>query len=239
MSLLKDEQHLLLYGQKMIDYIDEATGGSVPPYTHIGNFRHRYWRQNQAFFDSLIEKTFPLDPTKKTLVYLPTWDDGESSSSYFHHCEQIVKELSSHYNLIIKPHPNLLEQDLKGISEELAENYPIFHAPKFLPIYPLLDRADIYLGDFSSIGYDFLTFNRPMFFLNTQKRDASSDLGLYIFQCGKEIDHTQKLLPQLQDPQEELQSTRKQVYDYTFTPNNESLHSQLNFLNRLSGHTGK
>jgi hypothetical protein len=39
----------------------------------------------------------------------------------------------------------------------------------------------------SSIGYDFLTFDRPLFFLNQNTRDALHDPGLYLFRTGIEI----------------------------------------------------
>ena len=43
-------------------------------------------------------------------------------------------------------------------------------------IYPLLDYIDVLLGDFSSIGYDFLTFNKPMFIFKSDNEKLSSDL---------------------------------------------------------------
>ncbi|MBS0654086.1 MAG: CDP-glycerol glycerophosphotransferase family protein, partial [Verrucomicrobia bacterium] len=94
----------------------------------------------------------------------------------------------------------------------------------FPTIYPLLNRIDIYIGDMSSIGYDFLTFDRPLFFLNQNKRDPQSDLGLYLFRCGVEV------LPEkygqiyqiiqnfLQFELRDFSKIRKEVYDYAFGP---------------------
>ena len=39
----------------------------------------------------------------------------------------------------------------------------------------------------SSVGYDFLPFDKPMFFLNKQKRDPGLDRGLFLFRCGVEV----------------------------------------------------
>jgi CDP-glycerol glycerophosphotransferase (TagB/SpsB family) len=36
-----------------------------------------------------------------------------------------------------------------------------------------LERTDLYIGDMSSIGYDFLTFQRPMVFLRKEKTEPT------------------------------------------------------------------
>jgi CDP-glycerol glycerophosphotransferase (TagB/SpsB family) len=66
----------------------------------------------------------------------------------------------------------------------------------------------------SSVGYDFLTFNRPMFFFNPTQRD-SSDQGLYLHQCGSTLEPDQ-IFHALNDDQSHLASLREQTYGYTF-----------------------
>ena len=74
----------------------------------------------------------------------------------------------------------------------------------------------------SSIGYDFLPFNKPMFFLNKQRRDPRTDRGLYLFRCGIDIKPDAYPLiykfieANLQEDQERFGAIRKEVYDYTF-----------------------
>lgn len=46
---------------------------------------------------------------------------------------------------------------LKSEGIQFIEDFP--------PIYPLLAQMDLYIGDMSSIGYDFLSFKRPMILL--------------------------------------------------------------------------
>ena len=54
---------------------------------------------------------------------------------------------------------------------------------EFPYIYPLLEFCDIYLGDCSSVGYDFLHLNRPMYFLNPHNRDSNHN-SCFLHQYG-------------------------------------------------------
>ena len=74
----------------------------------------------------------------------------------------------------------------------------------------------------SSIGYDFLAFDRPLFFLNQNARDPLTDPGLYLFRCGIEIKKKtiDKIYKSIDDFfQFELRpfsEVRKDVYSYAF-----------------------
>ncbi|MBI3211196.1 MAG: CDP-glycerol glycerophosphotransferase family protein [Simkania negevensis] len=136
----------------------------------------------------------------------------------------LVKNIPDHYNLIVKLHPNL-KADLYKMEKIIheAENKPNLLILKEFPlIYPLLNSVSIYLGDMSSIGYDFLKFNKPMFFLNQNQRDLKKDKGLYLFQCGVSIERHeynqifQIIEKNLPKDQERYQKIREEVYCYVF-----------------------
>ncbi len=102
----------------------------------------------------------------------------------------LAENIPSDVNLIVKLHPNLLEQQdimVEEIIDRYSSHKHILFLTDFPPIYPLLNLADVYLGDMSSIGYDFLALDRPLFFLNQNARDPLTDPGLYLFRCGIEI----------------------------------------------------
>ena len=62
--------------------------------------------------------------------------------------------------------------------DEIMKAYPHVYFLKDFPlIYPLLKQIDLYLGDYSSIGYDFLYFDRPLFFLETPEKTALQEYG--------------------------------------------------------------
>ncbi len=164
---------VLVYGKQMQE-MHEARGTieKDSQVTFLGNFRYHFYLENRAFYDAIVEEEIfsYLDPSKETIFYAPTWNDGENNGS-FELCEKLIEELHPHFNLIIKLHPLLLKQISGKIFQliwkyraiqtvRILENYPL--------IYPLLSRSDIYIGEFSSVGYDFLTFNRPLYFIGNE-----------------------------------------------------------------------
>ena len=90
--------------------------------------------------------------------------------------DSIIDAVPAHLNLLIKVHPNMQKtapakiERCRGKIEGMAN---ISFMDDFPPIYPLLDRTDAYIGDMSSIGYDYLRFGRPMFFPHGQKAESS------------------------------------------------------------------
>ena len=211
MEGLKEEETLLVYGPKMIDFLKNKN--VFRPFISLGNFRFEYYRRHKKFYDSLIQKL--ALPPMKTILYAPTWQDGENSTSFFQAARALIKQLHSDVLLLIKLHPNL-EKDIRVLQFVLQnEAHPnIRFLSGFTPVYPILDKADLYLGDFSSVGYDFLTFNRPMFFFNPTGRDPS-DPGLYLHRCGQILHHGQ-IFNMLTHDQSHLTQVRETTYAYTF-----------------------
>lgn len=168
-------------------------------YRELGNFRHRFYQLHQTHFDRLAESYFNH---KKTVLYAPTWQTTSTSTSFFESTGAIIEALASDYNLLIKLHPLLEENDPVQFHRILGkyENRARFIL-NFPPVYPLLEKSAVYLGDYSSIGYDFLTYNRPMFFLKQ---------GGKLSNCGEPF------LGMIESTQEHLASIRKKTYDQVF-----------------------
>ncbi len=224
-----DQDVTLVYGQNMLDLIRTRNASKeMNSYVLSGNLRYDYYLQNKAYCDQLVVKDVLERFARKQplIIYAPTWSDREQSTSFYEAADVICANLPEDYNLLVKLHPNL-ELD-SGIAAVYALMGKYQHRPNilfmqhFTPIYPLLSACDIYLGDRSAVGYDFLAFNRPMYFLNTRRRDSSSDRGVYIFRCGVEIlpqDYEklfqiiEKTLP---DDTTRFGAIRQQVYEYSF-----------------------
>jgi teichoic acid glycerol-phosphate primase len=193
MEALKKEEAALVYGKQMIDFLKRKfVFDQLKGYAILGNFRHQFYLQHRTFYDALAEKEISrrLPKAKKTLLYAPTWQDYERSTSFFDAASPLIEKLPEEHNLIIKLHPNLYLQEefhIEDLVEKTQDRKNILFSIDFSPIYPLLNLVDVYIGDMSSIGYDFLTFDRPMFFLNQNERNAEDDPGLYLFRCGIEI----------------------------------------------------
>ena len=219
---------LVVYGQNMIDMLkQEEVFQNIHYMVRGGNFRYIYYKQNKEFYDAIIQKEILSQFAKQQpiILYAPTWLDLEESTTFFDAYSPILDQLPEHYNMIVKLHPRL-ELDNTALYYHIVGKYEkkpnVVFLNHFPPVYPLLSRADIYLGDMSSVGYDFLAFNRPMFFFNKFRRDAKYDRRLYLFRCGKEIVPSQYselytiIEASLDNDVEEFSSIRKEVYDYTF-----------------------
>lgn len=221
------EDILLVYGNKMLSHFKEAgVADHLNVTVRTGNYRYLYYRTHQAFYDQLVQDRIwsHLDSSKPTILYAPTCHDQEHSTSFFH-AHVLIDHLPADYNLIVKVHPLLEETDAAVLFAMMGkyENKSNVIFVKDLPlVYPLLAHADIYIGDMSSVGYDFLAFNRPMFFLNQLNRDAKKDRNLFLYRCGFEIkpdqykEFYQLLDSQLPFDQERYAANRQAVYQDTF-----------------------
>lgn len=213
MEGLKDEQTLLVYGQKMIDFVHQKK--VFQKCIKIGNFRLEYYHRHKHFYDSWIQKL--QLPSQKVILYAPTWQDGENSSSFYDAVPHLIDQLPADHFLLIKLHPNL-EKDIRCQQLMLQNDHSnVRFLSDFTPIYPILDKVDLYLGDMSSVGYDFLAFNRPMFFFNPTQREHS-DPGLYLHRCGRTFPHYSQIFDTIQQEgqQSHLTGVREETYAYTF-----------------------
>ncbi len=217
MGELKKEKLLLLYGSKMVDFIKSSCFSTdIPPHVLIGNYRWIYYQRHREFYNDLIkELSFPK---KKIVLYAPSWEDGESPSFFYDFFSHFLDKVSDEYYLLVKIHPNLFQNpslDLLIIRSENSSN--LCFLKNFPPVYPLLELASHYLGDISSVGYDFLTFNKPMFFLDREDRFAHLSS---LYQCGSvfNVAHYSKIIQSLkkENNQKKLRKKRRDLYLHTF-----------------------
>lgn len=228
MEALREETHALIYGQQMSDFLKEkGARDQLKECTFTGNFRYEYFKKHRGFYNQILQQEIlaHLSPAKTTLLYAPTWKDCEDSCSFFDAIASIVEGLKPDTSLIVKLHPNLPLQEpqqVDSLIDRFSSSQSVLFLKEFPPVYPLLSLVDAYIGDMSSIGYDFLTFDKPLFLLNPNGRDSARDRGLYLFRCGVEI--TPPDYPRLHDiigahlasPSAELRALRQEVYAYAF-----------------------
>lgn len=218
----------LYYGDHMLDLLSQ-TGAleHINITIKTGNYRLPFYLKNKSFYDDLTEETLKnnLFTGKKTILYAPTWNDDESPSSFFSCCISFIEKLKEQYNLIIKLHP-LLEVFHMAHTYEVTSHYEnikgVIFLKEFPPIYPILSLTDIYVGDFSSIGYDFLFFNRPMFFFNTMEKIEQNKRGYFLHKCGIEIpldkleNIDQFIEEHLEICSKQFDQIRKETYHFAF-----------------------
>lgn len=184
-------------------YAENSSSSLSNTKLEIGNIRLWFYQQYKDHFDALAAPFFAKQE-KKTILYAPTWETKASPTSFFQHIDKIVVSLAPSYNLLVKLHPLLEENDPSAFYRILGKyEKKASFILDFPLVYPLLEKTDIYLGDYSSIGYDFLFYDRPMFFLG-----KGGNLGA----CGKPFEGA------VEGQQMDLSSLRRQLYERTFAP---------------------
>jgi CDP-Glycerol:Poly(glycerophosphate) glycerophosphotransferase len=146
-------------------------------------------------FDSVPEVSRLFENNKKTLIYCPTWRKGGLSSvERFLEHREIVEQIAQDYNLIVKPHPNIFNPHREyfdpAIVERLEQLEQIAGVRLIRSgnVMPWFAQSDLFVGDISASGYEWLYFSRPMAFLNPQPGvlQPSQDINAltYLWQCG-------------------------------------------------------
>ncbi len=216
MEALSSEEMVLVYGPKMIDFLAlKQALSSIQTVVSVGNFRWVYFQKHRQFYETLLADMGLKGPF---ILYAPTWKDAENSSSFEMAVDAVIEELGDAHRLVIKPHPNQSELATTEQRKLCYSSKPrLTWLDRFPPIYPLLEQTSHLLGDFSSIGYDFLRFNRPMFFFNKADRPLH-DPGRFLHRYGTMVSDVSalQLLLALPRCQEELTADRQRLYTYTF-----------------------
>lgn len=217
-----DEDIVLVYGQHMLDFLEEK--GVRSRLSHLivaGNYRLAYYEKHKAFFD---EQTRFFDTLKKgraALLYAPTWISSDKTmpstdaTTFFDAYPYLFDHLPPSFCLFVKLHPLLsyhFPNEISQIKEKYSSVDHLIFIDDFPFIYPLLDQMDCYIGDYSSIGYDFLAFDRPLLFLQEGQGAPLECCGTIVSKYTTIYDAIEKSL----SCKNALSSTRKEVYHYVF-----------------------
>lgn len=212
----------LYYGQHMLELLHKTEALShIHTTIRTGNYRYTFYKEHQMFYDKIVEQEIlpHLFKEKKTILYAPTWQDGESPTSFFSSTSAAINQLKESFNIIIKLHPLLTQfhpAETEEVLSRLGSEKGVLVLKEFPPIYPLLDLCSIYLGDFSSIGYDFLLFNKPMFFLSASRAASPLDrCGIHI--SDKDLFNIKGLILQnIHSDERGYTIHRQNTYQYAF-----------------------
>ncbi|NGX61435.1 MAG: hypothetical protein K940chlam9_00920 [Chlamydiae bacterium] len=200
------EEIILAYGPDLVEKMERKGIEKNPILT--GNYRLAFFEKHRSFFTSRLpfEKNFPI------LLYAPTWtcENWKSElrhyfSPFFRHFEEIVSTFSPSFQLLVKLHPVTRFYQPDAVEQLQSSSPDLLFLEDYPPIYPLLEKTDLYVGDYSSIGYDFLYYDRPLLFSGTGQITPLQACG-DVF--TKDLDW--KNLP--------AQPKRKEVYNAVYGP---------------------
>ena len=167
-----NEDFILIYGDQLVDYFKEkGVWNRLKNVVRIGNLRYAFYTQHKTFFDKVCRPYLFPDRKKQTIFWAPTWSFGHTcdDSPFFDICKEVFNTIPSDYQMLVKLHP----YTFRLFPEKVAQLKQTYEQVCFIDeiplVYPFLNQADIFLGDYSSVAYDFLAFNRPLFFLSKKK----------------------------------------------------------------------
>lgn len=227
----------LVYGEHLLDLLRHNGTFSKTKKTIItGNYRLQYYLKHKIFYDRLAQEEIfrQFSSDKPIALYAPTWNNKEHPTSFFSATEAIIEQLSTHFNLLIKLHPLLMQQHpahIFALTMRYEKHLSVIFLSDFPPIYPLLEKSMLYIGDYSSIGYDFLAYDRPLFFLPSLKSSHTSPL----FRCGptllpEDLPHLKEIITlYLEQPFDPYSTLRKETYLYAFGKEKspEAIHTDI------------
>lgn len=224
---LAEQDIALIYGPHHHELLKET--GALGKTRHVietGNYRLPFYLEHKSFYDALVDQILPFKEKRPIVLYAPTW---EASSSLFTTTSLLIQALEKDFNLLVKLHPYLFEKypaQAYALMGRCQEHPAVYFLNDFPPIYPLLDRCAFYIGDYSSIGYDFLAYNRPLFFLPTH------DTSTLLHKCGTLLSSASTIKEALLAPSDSYEEMRRQTYAHAFGQKKsyDALKSELTFI---------
>lgn len=159
--------------------------------------RHARWAIiGYPKFESIRAMPPLFDNDRRTLIYCPTWRKGGISSiELFLDDRDAIQQLTDRYNLAVKPHPNIFSPSRPYFDQSIVdrlESIPDIRLIRSGNVMPWFAQADLFIGDISAAGYEWLYFNRPSVFLNPRPFELRPSTNVhdltYLWQSGTVCD---------------------------------------------------
>jgi hypothetical protein len=209
-----------VYGEHMRTLLKQNGAISkIKKIISMGNIRLQFYQEKKAFYDQWMEQTV-IEKNKAQqpiILYAPSWELNQSVGDFFSQLEQLIRLLTPTFFLIVKLHP-FIEEHYPAHFHHFVGRYSPFPSLLFLQdfplIYPLLAKCDIYLGNHSSIAYDFLAFQKPLYFTAPPSQTL-------IEQCGAHLPKNQNPLSWIEQKLKEDSvyiDKRQKLYSHVFDP---------------------
>jgi len=162
---LKHFDHLFLIGDRMERMLLRLLKGEEVNYSKTGfipfsNFPDKTVKNSQVVLSSL-----GLDPSLKTIVYCPS---RRGVGSWELCAEQLIRDISSEYNLVLRPHPSQ-SMNLRWHEKSSMRNIQLAAKQRGNTLVDLVDialpdllmAADLFISDSNSPSEEALFYNTP------------------------------------------------------------------------------
>ncbi len=183
-KILESFDAFFLYGELHRDSLEEYLHETkIPLPVHLELFNIGYPKSdnviNGLFSAKEILQKLSLDPSQKTILYAPAFNEGASLREYG---LQIIELLASLfiYNIVVKlpidcwePINNFYAtggidwfQQIRELERKYPKNLKLFSD---YHIDPLLSCSDVLITCISSVSFEFFALNKPVVFIETPK----------------------------------------------------------------------
>lgn len=116
---------------------------------------------------------FGIDPLKKTVLWMPTFDAFKDDVCSIPHFAKQLALLKSSFNLIVRPHPISFRLDIEGI--QLLENLGFnIDRDAMRDMNKLFKVADTVLCDHGGSAFGALYLGKKFVFLKTPSKDSAT-----------------------------------------------------------------
>ncbi len=181
----------LCVGQRQVDRLLQNPQNKSMKWTTIGYPKFDHPPTLPPLFEN----------NKKTIIYAPTWrKENISSIEIFIDHPEVIEQLSQDYNVMVKPHPNIFNPDRPFYEKSIVDRLYALSGVKLIlsgNVMPWFAQSDLFIGDISASGYEWLYYNKPAIFLNPQPGVLKASLDIssmtYLWQCGTVCDDMRDL----------------------------------------------
>lgn len=161
-----------------------------------------------------------IEPDKKIILYAPTWKQDYRNVpavlEEYRTIKQRIEEALPQYQVLVKVHQYVFREMVKNKIPGAD-----FIIPGTCDANEVLPLADVLLGDYSSIYFDYLYLERPILFYIPDLEEYVSDRGLYRGvdtlpgPCSNDLDEIIRLLSDVESVKEQyLPAIREQKECY-------------------------
>ncbi len=167
-------------GDKCVPYFAEAFGQPEEKFIPIGIPRMDYLTdavENERIKAEILKAYPALDNGKRNILYVPTFRDNDEDTAELRRAtEELVNQVDySEYNLIVKHH--VVDTNLEEIYTDSRTNQQtgqLFTGTDFMAV------ADYCITDYSSILYEALLKNLPVYIFCFDSDKYIDERGFYI-----------------------------------------------------------
>lgn len=171
-----------------------ATKAFRSAFRYDGPVIEKGYPRNDIFFADNVDdvrqrvrRDLKIDPDKKVILYAPTFRDYEKSHGRFVidnqlDFDQFEEQLGDDYVLLIREH--VVVASKLRIPKEMQHN--IINVSRYPDVQELMVASDALITDYSSIMFDYLNTNKPIYFFCYDLEKYLELRGVY-FDFTKEV----------------------------------------------------